>query len=243
MTELSTDDTPVAATRSSRPTVTASAVAAHLAMTRQNVVKLADVDHVIERLPDCRVDLNACRFPYLKWLRDPTRRSARSEAEAKYADAKTQLLHIRIEEKQRKLVRREDVDELLDAMAGTVLTHLSGAKGSAKSTFSAILRALLDPNTAPLRALPREDRDLCSPDSTITGYGPRLRKHSPCPGHHQDEVIIGLRGHQLASSVVAASALNDGFVVHEELGPCCLQHQQCRPDDRPKYRMPVDRHA
>ena len=37
---------------------------------------------------------------------------------------------------------------------------LSGEQGSAKSTFSATLRALLDPNTAPLRALPREDRDL-----------------------------------------------------------------------------------
>ena len=37
---------------------------------------------------------------------------------------------------------------------------LSGEQGSAKSTFSAILRALLDPNTAPLRALPRQDRDL-----------------------------------------------------------------------------------
>jgi len=37
---------------------------------------------------------------------------------------------------------------------------LSGEQGSAKSTFSTILRALLDPNTAPLRALPREDRDL-----------------------------------------------------------------------------------
>jgi hypothetical protein len=37
---------------------------------------------------------------------------------------------------------------------------LSGEQGSAKSTFSAILRALLDPNTAPLRALPRGDRDL-----------------------------------------------------------------------------------
>jgi hypothetical protein len=37
---------------------------------------------------------------------------------------------------------------------------LSGEQGSAKSTFSEILRALLDPNTAPLRALPREDRDL-----------------------------------------------------------------------------------
>jgi hypothetical protein len=37
---------------------------------------------------------------------------------------------------------------------------LSGEQGSAKSTFSAMFRALLDPNTAPLRALPREDRDL-----------------------------------------------------------------------------------
>ena len=37
---------------------------------------------------------------------------------------------------------------------------LSGEQGSAKSFFSAILRALLDPNAAPLRALPREDRDL-----------------------------------------------------------------------------------
>lgn len=37
---------------------------------------------------------------------------------------------------------------------------LSGEQGSAKSTFSAILRAIVDPNTAPLRALPREDRDL-----------------------------------------------------------------------------------
>ncbi|MCH6583198.1 MAG: hypothetical protein IH808_09300, partial [Proteobacteria bacterium] len=37
---------------------------------------------------------------------------------------------------------------------------LSGEQGSAKSTFSAILRALLDPNSAPLRALPRNDREL-----------------------------------------------------------------------------------
>ena len=37
---------------------------------------------------------------------------------------------------------------------------LSGEQGSAKSTFSSLVRALLDPNTAPLRALPREDRDL-----------------------------------------------------------------------------------
>jgi hypothetical protein len=40
------------------------------------------------------------------------------------------------------------------------LIVLSGDQGSAKSTFSEILRTLLDPNTAPLRALSREDRDL-----------------------------------------------------------------------------------
>jgi len=37
---------------------------------------------------------------------------------------------------------------------------LSGEQGSAKSTFSTVLRALVDPNTSPLRALPHSDRDL-----------------------------------------------------------------------------------
>ena len=37
---------------------------------------------------------------------------------------------------------------------------LAGEHGAAKSTFTAVLRRLIDPNSAPLRALPREDRDL-----------------------------------------------------------------------------------
>ncbi len=37
---------------------------------------------------------------------------------------------------------------------------LAGEHGSAKSTFTAVLRKLVDPNSAPLRALPRDDRDL-----------------------------------------------------------------------------------
>jgi hypothetical protein len=37
---------------------------------------------------------------------------------------------------------------------------LTGEQGAAKSTAAAILKALLDPNIAPLRALTREDRDL-----------------------------------------------------------------------------------
>jgi hypothetical protein len=36
----------------------------------------------------------------------------------------------------------------------------AGEQGTSKSTVSKILRALTDPNTAPLRALPRNDREL-----------------------------------------------------------------------------------
>ena len=37
---------------------------------------------------------------------------------------------------------------------------VAGEHGTAKSTYTAILRKVIDPNSAPLRALPREDRDL-----------------------------------------------------------------------------------
>lgn len=40
------------------------------------------------------------------------------------------------------------------------LLALSGEQGSAKSTFSGLLRALLDPNKAPLRTPPHDERDL-----------------------------------------------------------------------------------
>jgi hypothetical protein len=40
------------------------------------------------------------------------------------------------------------------------LLDLFGEHGAAKSTFTAVLRKLIDPNSAALRALPREDRDL-----------------------------------------------------------------------------------
>jgi hypothetical protein len=40
------------------------------------------------------------------------------------------------------------------------LLAISGEQGSAKTVLSKMLKALLDPNTAPVRALPREEREL-----------------------------------------------------------------------------------
>src|SRR3984893_5286168 len=40
------------------------------------------------------------------------------------------------------------------------LLAISGEQGSAKTVLSKLLRALVDPNTAPVRALPREEREL-----------------------------------------------------------------------------------
>src|SRR5437660_9849065 len=40
------------------------------------------------------------------------------------------------------------------------LLAISGEQGSAKTVLSKLLRALLDPNAAPVRALPREEREL-----------------------------------------------------------------------------------
>ena len=40
------------------------------------------------------------------------------------------------------------------------LLAIAGEQGSAKTVLSKILRALVDPNVAPVRALPREEREL-----------------------------------------------------------------------------------
>jgi hypothetical protein len=105
-------------------TVSASALALHLDCTRTYIGKL-EAEGVIQRHGDGFL-LDESRVAYLRYLRRERRQSSRSEADAAHAKAKTELLQIRIMEKQRTLVRRDAVDELIDQIAGTVLTHLSG---------------------------------------------------------------------------------------------------------------------
>ena len=122
--------------------MTATQLDEHPGLTRQRTGVLADVEHVIGPLPNGRFNQDACRVRYLRWLRDPARRSARSEAAATYAEAKTRLLRIRIEERRRKLVRRTDVDALIDQIVGIVVTHLSGM--AARCSNDLVVRRKID---------------------------------------------------------------------------------------------------
>lgn len=130
MTELVTQDrdpkpTRDRAARMEGHVVSANGLATHLGMTRQNVARLT-AEAVIEQRSDGRYDQTASRLRYIKHLRAEQRRSPSVEAVAAHARARTELLQIKIEEKKRALVRREDVDELIDALAGIVLSNLSG---------------------------------------------------------------------------------------------------------------------
>ena len=70
--------------------------------------------------------LDQSRVAYLRYLRRERQQSPRSVADAALVAAKTEMLQLRLMEKKRQLLRREDFDEAIDSVAGIVLTHLSG---------------------------------------------------------------------------------------------------------------------
>ena len=104
--------------------VSASALARHLGVTRQYVTRLAD-EGTIARQGDGLFHQDAARLAYLNWLRSPERRSARSEADAKFLAAKTALLEVRMMEKLGSLVPVELLDEMIDSIVGMYRTELA----------------------------------------------------------------------------------------------------------------------
>jgi hypothetical protein len=115
---------PVSRPRSRKPaTVSASALALHLDCSRTYIGKL-EAEGVIQRQGD-GFPLDQSRVAYLRYLRRERQQSPRGEADAAHVAVKTEMLQLRLMEKKRELVRRADVDELIDGIAGVVLTHLS----------------------------------------------------------------------------------------------------------------------
>jgi hypothetical protein len=104
--------------------VTATQLGKHLDLSHQRVQQPVD-EHVIAQLSDGRFDQDDSRVRYLRWLREPERRSVWTQADAGHVRAKTEMLQLRLMEKRRELVRQTDVDALIDEIVGVTLTATS----------------------------------------------------------------------------------------------------------------------
>jgi phage terminase Nu1 subunit (DNA packaging protein) len=103
----------------------ATTVARHLDLSHHRIAQLVD-EFVLQKLPNGRYDLDDCRVRYLRWLRNPERRSARTQADAEHVKAKTQMLQFKLARERGELVRQSDVNDLIHRIAGVTLTALSG---------------------------------------------------------------------------------------------------------------------
>jgi hypothetical protein len=170
MTDVSSDGSsvakPVSRRRSTKPaTVSASALALHLDCSRTYIGKL-EAEGVIQRQGD-GFPLDQSRVAYLRYLRRERRQSPRSEADADHIKVKTEMLQVRLMEKRHELVRRDDVDALIDQIAGTVLTHLSGM--SARCSRDMQVRRNIDAVVMQIR---REIAEACSKAADACGEPP-----------------------------------------------------------------------
>ena len=100
-----------------------SALALHRDCSRTYIGKL-EADGVIQRQAD-GFPLDQSRVAFLRYLRRDHKRSPRTEADADHVKVKTEMLQLRLMEKNRELVRQTDVDALIDGIAGVTLTALS----------------------------------------------------------------------------------------------------------------------
>jgi hypothetical protein len=115
---------PVSRPRSRKPaTVSASALALHLDCSRTYIERL-EAEGVIQRHGG-GFPLDMSRVAYLRHLRRERRQTPRAEADAALIAVKTEMLQLRLMEKKRELVRRADVDALIDGICGVTLTALS----------------------------------------------------------------------------------------------------------------------
>jgi hypothetical protein len=118
---------PVSRPRSKKPaTVSASALALHLDCSRTYIGKLV-AEGVLHPAPDgSGFDVDASRVAYLRFLRRERRQSPRSEADADFQRAKSELIRLRIAEKQRHLIPLEEAVGNMDEVVGLFISRLSG---------------------------------------------------------------------------------------------------------------------
>jgi hypothetical protein len=119
--------TAVSRRRSAKPTTaSASALALHLDSSRAYVGKL-EAEGALHRAPNgSGFPLDQSRVAYLRYLRRERRQSPRSETDADLQRAKSELIRLRIAEKQRHLIPLEEAMADMVTLLGLFIARLSG---------------------------------------------------------------------------------------------------------------------
>ena len=131
----------VSRARTRKPaTVSASALAQHLDCSRTYLGKL-EADGVIQRQGD-GFPLDQSRVAYLRFLRRERKQSPRSEADAEFQRAKSELIRLRIAEKRRELIPQEEAFGQMEQLVGLFLTGLSGLSARCGGRDLAARRAI-----------------------------------------------------------------------------------------------------
>jgi hypothetical protein len=132
---------PVSRPRSAKPaTVSASALALHLDCSRTYLGKL-EAEGVLQRQGD-GFPLDASRVAYLRFLRRERKHSPRGEADADFQRAKAELIRLRIAEKTRDLIPRDEAAADMEKLIGLFLTGLGSMPARCGGRDLAVRRAI-----------------------------------------------------------------------------------------------------
>ena len=104
--------------------VSATAVGQHLDLSRQRIRALTTAG-VLRCDTDQRYDLDRARTDYIRWLRLPDRRSARTERNAEIQRLKIRALELKIAKEEGHLAELSEVMHFIDVWIGLIRTELS----------------------------------------------------------------------------------------------------------------------
>ncbi|MGN6284507.1 MAG: hypothetical protein ACTHM2_05085 [Afipia sp.] len=100
-------------------------LAKHLDVTPARISQLVKDGEFVPGV-DGKLDPDACRVRYIRWLRDETRRSSQSEQRKRLEAAKARGEELRVAREENRLVEMDEVEAVFADILGTFRSELSG---------------------------------------------------------------------------------------------------------------------
>ena len=114
------------------PIVTTSALARHLGLTDRRVQQLVE-EGVLPRRRDGKLDQDACRLKYIKYLQTEGRRAKGSDARDRAQLARAEMLELQAARERGELGYFSDMEEVFTDVLGAFRAELSGVPTASNS--------------------------------------------------------------------------------------------------------------